>query len=166
MPSFLKRKGVVGGKDRSTKKSKVVISWDRDIICLPRTTKTRKLVNILSYPCKRFRTQLGAWGLIGKIHLTSDMTVDDVTSEVRSVFSGPMCNNPNFEFMFLQRTGGGNKTLTVPSISSSYQWTAQQVAKLATSRCSLYIMALDDLFLRDIESEVSSVTLTMHNYYV
>ena len=134
------------------------MSWDRDIICLPRTTKKGKLVNILSYPRKRFRTQFGAWGLIGKIHLTSDMTVDDVTSEVRSVFSGPMRNNPNFAFTFLQPTGGGNKTLTVPSVSSSYQWTAQQVAKLATSRCSLYIMALDDLFLRDIESEVGSVT--------
>ena len=49
---------------------------------------------------------------------------------------------------FLQPTGGGNKTLTV---SSSYQWTAQHVA---SSRMSLYTMALDDLFLPDIESEV------------
>jgi hypothetical protein len=62
----------------------------------------------------------------------------------------------SFPFTFLQPTGGGNKTLTMPSVSSSYQWTAQQVAKLATSRGSVYIMAMDDLYLRNIDSEVSS----------
>ena len=157
LPSFLKRKGVVGGRDRG-KRRKVTVSWDCDIICLPRTTKKGKLVNVLSYPRKRYRTQLGAWGLIGMLHLTSDMSVDDVAAEVRSVFKGPMHNNPSFPFTFLQPTGGGNKTLTMPSVSSSYQWTAQQVAKLASSRGSVYIMAMDDLYLRDIDSEVVSLS--------
>ena len=67
-----------------------------------------------------------------------------------------MHNNPSFPFTFLQPTGGGNKTLTVPSVSASYQWTAQQVAKLATNRGSVYIKAImSDLYLRDVDSEVS-----------
>ena len=67
-----------------------------------------------------------------------------------------MRNDPSFPFTFLQPTGGGNKTLTVPSLSSSYQWTAQQVAKLATNnRGSVYIMAISDLDLRDLDSGVS-----------
>jgi hypothetical protein len=46
-------------------------------------------------------------GLIGKLHLTSDMSVDMVQSEVRSVFKEAMGNNPTFPFTFLQSTGGG-----------------------------------------------------------
>ena len=49
----------MGGRERN-KKCKVVVSWDRDIICncLPRTTKKGEVVNILSYPRKRFWTQV------------------------------------------------------------------------------------------------------------
>ena len=32
---------------------------------------------------------------------------------------------------FLQAAGEGSKTLVVPAVSSSYRWTAQQVAHLA-----------------------------------
>ena len=126
LPSFLKRKGIVGGRER--KKPKVVVSWDRDIICLPLRVKRGEVVKVLSYPRKAYRAQLGAWSLIGKLHLTSEMSVEDVKAEVRSVFKGPMRSNESFCFTFLQPTGGGNKTLTVPSVSSTYEWTAQQVA--------------------------------------
>lgn len=139
-----------------SKKQKAVTSWDRDIICLPQTRKLRKndAANILSYPRKKYRAQLAAWGLIGKLHLTSDMTVDDVAAEVRSVFKGPMSNNPSFQFTFLQSTGGGSITLTTPSTSSSYQWTAHQVAKLSSFRGTIYILAIDDLTLQDDQFEV------------
>lgn len=153
--SFLKRKGFVG-KSVPPKKQKAVTSWDRDIICLPQTRKLQKhdSPNVISYPRKKFRAQLAAWGLIGKLHLTSDMTVDDVVAEVRSVFKGPMSNNDSFRFTFLQSTGGGSNLLTIPSTSASYQWTAQQVSKLSTYRGIIYIMALDDLDLQDPQSEV------------
>lgn len=110
----------------------------------------------MSYPRKKYRAKLAAWGLIGKLHLTSDMTVDDVTTEIRSIFKGPMSNNQNFQITFLQSTGGGSNTLTVPSASSSYKWTAQQVSKLSTYRGTIYIMAIDDLNLQDPFSEVCS----------
>ena len=87
------------------------------------------------------------------------MSVDEVAAEVCSVFRGPMRDNPTFPFTFLQPTSGGNKTLTVPSVSSSYQWTAQQVAKLSTNRSSVYIMALDDLLLHDAGSEMSRLII-------
>lgn len=146
-----------GGKEKNAKKRKVV-SWDRDIICLPKTTRKGELATVLPYPRKKFRSNLGAWGLIGKIHLNSEMSVDDVENEIRSVFRIPMNNDKKFPFTYLQPTGEGNYSLTVPSVSASYQWTAQQVAKLANSRGCVYIMALDDLDIQDIEdSDVSTI---------
>lgn len=120
--------------------------------------KKGEVVSIVPYPRKNFRAELGANGLIGKLHLTSDMSVNDVASEIRSVFQKPMDGNESFNFTFLQPTGGGNNTLTVPSVSSTYEWTAQQVSKLATSRGCIYIMALDDLKFQDVDSEVCCIS--------
>ena len=172
LPSFLKRKGLVG-KSEPSKKQKTVTSWDRDIICLPQTRKLRSqsTTNVISYPRKKYRAQLAAWGLIGKLHLTSNMSVADVTAEVRSVFRGPMSANGDFQFTFLQSTGGGSNTLIIPSTSSSYQWTAQQVSKLSTCRGTIYILAIDDL---NLQCEVCTymygiiynyVIIGLYNYY-
>lgn len=84
-------------------------------------------------------------GLIGKIHLSSDMNENDVKQEVRSVFRVPMGNDPNFPFVFLQAAGEGSKTLVIPSVSSNYHWSAQQVARLAGQKSSIYILALADM---------------------
>lgn len=154
LPSFLKRKGV-GGRDQKSKKPRKVTSWDRDIVCLPTVIKKGEVAKIVSYPRKKYRSKLAAWGLIGKIHLHSDMSVEDVAAEIRSVFAIPMKNNKSFSFTFLQPTGGKNYTLTIPSVSSSYQWTAHQVAKLQNSRGCVYIMALEELDLFVIDSDVS-----------
>ena len=71
------------------------------------------------------------------------------------MFKQAMNSNPYFPFTFLQSTGGGCKTLTVPCVSSSYEWTAQQVSRLASGRSSIYIMALDELTLPNpVDSEV------------
>lgn len=83
-------------------------------------------------------------GLIGKIHLTSDMSITEVEDEIRSVFREPMKDNPLFPFIFLQPTGGA-RSLTVPVVSSSFTWTAQQVAKLGNNKGTIYNMAQDDL---------------------
>ena len=72
-------------------------------------TKNGELVKVF-YPRKKYRANLGATGLIGK-HLTSDMSVDMVQVEVRSVFKQAMNSNPYFPLTFLQSTGGGCKTL-------------------------------------------------------
>ena len=67
-------------------------------------------------------------GLVGRICLTSDMSEDDIFKEIRSVFRGPMEDNEYFKFNILQSTGGSSKTLVVPALSSSYEWTASAVA--------------------------------------
>ena len=86
LPSYLKRKSTIGCKDSKKRKTKAVTTWDRDILCLPKQTKNGEVVSVVPYPRSRYRADLGAWGLIGKIHLTSEMSVEDVEKEVRSVF--------------------------------------------------------------------------------
>lgn len=86
---------------------------------------------------------------MGKIHLTDHMSVEEVAAEVRSVFSGPMNNRDNFPFHYLQPTGSGSRTLSVPSVSASFSWTAKQVARLGNSTGTIYILADDDLILNE-----------------
>lgn len=104
----------------------------------------------VTYPRGKVRAKLGESGLIGKLRLSSAMTVEEVEKEVRSVFSQPMGGMSDFPFSFLQPTGMGSRTLTVPSTSSSFSWTAQQVAKLAGYKQVIYILAHDELTLPDI----------------
>ena len=68
----------------------------------------------LSYPRGKYRAKLATYGLIGKLHLSSDMTDDGVATEIRSIFKGPMNNDPNFPFLYLQPTGCGSKSLIIP----------------------------------------------------
>ena len=84
------------------------------------------------------RTGLGECGVIGKVHLTSDMTEDESKSEIISVFSRPVKFDSTFPFMFLQSTGSVTKTLTSPAVSVYFQWGAQQVVSLA-GEGALYI---------------------------
>ncbi len=144
LPSYLKRKGTIGVNSSKRKKAKAVSSWDRDIVCLPKQTKNGEILNVIPYPRNRYRAELGAGGLIGKVHITSEMTVEDVQTEVRSVFKEPMKGSESFQFIYLQPTGGGNRSLTVPVLSTSYEWTPQQVAKLSNAKGSIYIMAIDN----------------------
>ena len=109
--------------------------------------------NRISYPRGKFRAKLAASGLIGKLHLLSSMTVEEVQEEICSVFSKPMGGRKDFPFTYLQPTGAGTRTLTVPSVSPSFRWTAQQVAKMGSSSQAIYIIAKDKL-IEDIDSEV------------
>lgn len=53
-------------------------------------------------------------------------------------------NNSQFPFSYLQPSGGGSKILVVPSQSSLFKWTPQQVARLRQSG-TIYILAQDAL---------------------
>ena len=48
------------------------------------------------------------------------MMDNDVECEIWSIFQGKMQNDPNFSFLYLQVTGVGAKSLTIPSQSSSF----------------------------------------------
>ena len=151
----------------SSKRAKTVQIWDRDIICLPQRLSSQKI----AYPRGSYRSILGEQGLIGKIRLMSNMDEDQVRcliatlthsvktlykhlqvkAEVHSVFQKPMGGREDFPFEFLQATGSGTRSLTVPAVSSSFRWTAQQVAKLGGYKQAIYILAKDDLVLDDFE---------------
>ena len=103
-----------------------------------------------AFPRGKFRTKLGSKGLIGKIRLNSSMSVREVEDEICSVFRVPMGDNDDFSFKYLQSTGVGTRTLTIPSVSV---WTAQQVAKLGNSKQAIYILANDELAC-SLESEM------------
>ena len=51
----------------------------------------------------------------------------------------------SFPFKYLQATGDGVRSLSIPSVSASFEWTAQQVAKLGNQRNHIYILAEKDL---------------------
>ena len=154
LPSYLKRQRSHGVVNTSKlKKPKVIKTWDRDILCIPKGT-TRSGI---TYPRGKYRAYLASAGLIGKLHLTSEMSDKDVEQEIRSIFRGPMQNNPVFPFSYLQCTGGGSKSLTIPSHSTSFKWTPQQVARLSSQSGTIYILAQDDLYHVDLD--IDEVTI-------
>lgn len=132
---------------KQPKRNKVVKTWDRDILCLPQSVRNKSKGGNLSYPRGKYRSTLANYGLIGKVHLTSEMTDEDVAYEIRSVFKEPMGHDPNFPFLYLQSTGSGSNSLTIPCQSSSFKWTPQQVARLGGQRGMIYILAQADLKL-------------------
>ena len=64
-------------------------------------------------------------------------------------------NRPNFPFQFLQPSGCGSSALVISSVSTSFQWTTQQVAKLSMTKGNIYILAKDKLTVDD-ELEVNN----------
>jgi len=133
-------KRVRGGKSKAPVPPSKRCRFERDIVCLPKT----KEGSIPIPRSKAYRSLLASNGLMGKIVLDSSMTEEEIMREIRSVFRKPMGFNTNFCFKVLQPAGGGSKTLTVPSLSPSYQWTASAVAG-KNAKSPIYIMAVDDL---------------------
>ena len=73
------------------------------------------------------------------------MSEDEVELEIRGVFANQMWNRNDFPFSYLQPTGAGSRTLTLPSVSHSFHWTPQQVAKLGSHKQPIYILAKEEL---------------------
>lgn len=144
LPSILgrrRRRKQGGAKAKSPK----VVSWDRTIICLPSCyQEVSKSGKDIAIPRKK-RAILASNGLIGKVHLESDWTEDEVFAEIRSVFSNAMANDTQFPFTILLPTGSGTKSLTVPSLSLSFVWTPKEVA--GKSQNTIYILAQKSLKL-------------------
>ena len=83
LPSYLRRNGEE--RNAKTKKSEVIKTWDRDIVCLPSTFMGKN--NHIPFPRGKSRAYLARNGLVGKLHISSDMNENDVLSEIRSVFN-------------------------------------------------------------------------------
>ena len=119
-----------------------VITYDRDIICLPKefaskngTVKIPRSAEKLEY--------LFCNGLKGKIRLRSDMSEIEIKDKIRSVFQRQFKHDDEFPFDILQSGGAKFKGLVVPSLSSSYVWTAGAVA--GRSKIPVYILAGADI---------------------
>ena len=102
--------------------------------------------NLIEGTVSAFLAKGNSMGLIGKLHLSTEMSVEEVQREIRSVFCRAMDNRDDFPFVFLQPTGVGSRSLTIPAVSASFMWTAQQVARLKTP---IYILAQDELVVTD-----------------
>ena len=72
------------------------------------------------------------------------MTESEIMDEIRSVFRKPMNEDLLFRFEILQHSGFGSKCLSIPEVSSSYEWSASSVAGKKT-KSPIYILALDKL---------------------
>ena len=151
-PSVLRNRPL---SQRKFGKEKVprLITWDRNIVCLPKNYHGKGgNRRVLPIPKGKARISLQARGLCGKIRLHSEMSESEVSKEVRSTFQDAMGQDSNFPFCFLQTGGGGTKSLTMPAVSSSFTWTAKEVAKLSGQGC-LYIQAEAELAKADYESD-------------
>ena len=110
---------------------------------------------IMPIPRKKKDT-LVTFGLVGRIHLESDWTEDDVKAEVRSAFNDATGGDNSFPFKFLQIAGTGSKSLMVPRVSASYKWTPREVAGRADR--PIYI-----LLEKDLKDEVC-IVFKLHAY--
>ena len=102
-------------------------------MCLPKSYLELLCCGDSNIVPRKKQALFASHGLIGKIHLESDWSEDEVFAEVRSVFHDAMGGDVNFPFMFLLPTGGGLKSLTKPALSSSFKWTPKEVAGRADS---------------------------------
>ena len=117
------------------------LTYERDIICLPKNMRGKGNIKIPRF--RSARKMLAKNRLIGKVALTSDMDEDKIQSEICSVFHTAM-RDPIFPFTVLQAAGGTSKSLTIPSLSTSYRWTASAVAG-KNAKVPIYILAEVDL---------------------
>ena len=126
----------INSRQKVIKKKTPLITYDRDIVCLTKqfvrkngTVKIPRSADSLEYLCRN--------GLKGKIRLVSTMSEEEIMDEIRSVFKRPF-NDQEFSFEILQHGGGKFKSLVVPSLSSSFSWTASAVA--GGSKSPIYIL--------------------------
>lgn len=96
LPSILGRRRRVSKCVGPKAKAPKVITWDRTIVCLPSCYVESLKSSDIPIPRKKW----AANGLIGKIHLESDWTEEEVFAEIRSVFSSAMGDDSTFPLQF------------------------------------------------------------------
>ena len=127
-----------------------VTNYVRDIILLPDEFENE--TGSVCIPRSNNRETLGKAGLVGKIELSSDMTEDEVRTEICELFSVPMGlttdnikDGIRFKFHYLQRAGCNTRSLCKPTVKDTFQWNGKQVASLAKSGSFIYLLAAEHL---------------------
>lgn len=124
-------------------KGKLIYTYERDIVCLPKWFAKRG--DVIKIPRKKpMRHFLAVNKLLGKIQLNSSMGEDEIFDEIRSVFHVPMDGDSGFPFKILQPSGGDSRSLMIPELSHSYRWTASAVAG-RNAKTPIYIIADEPL---------------------
>lgn len=160
VPSFFVRKRKKFGQ--ASKATQYV----RDILCLPSSWCTRPRIPIPRNDRRSFLTENG---LLGKIEFSSAMSSKDMILEISRVFGSKVGltkteiedEGKRFNFLFLQRSGVGSRTLCKPSVAESFEWNGKHVASLAKSGSLIYIQALDAL----TSLQVGSITVIYAGVY-
>ena len=129
-------------RKREVTKPKKITTWDREIVCLPSCYKELLVDGIMPIPRKK-KDVLASFGLVGRLHLESDWTEDEVKDEIKSTFRNATNEGMLFTFKFLQLTGAGKKSLMIPVVSNSYKWTPKEVAGHADK--TIYILLDNEL---------------------
>ena len=70
-----------------------------------------------------------------------------------------MREDPIFPFTVLQAAGGTSKSLMIPSLSTSYRWTASAVAG-KNAKVPIYILAEAELEVEQISDRISSLSMS------
>ena len=112
-------------KSTVAKPSKL-ITWDREVVYLPKSYMDLFASNGL-LPVPHKKDVLASFDLVRKVHLESDWTAAEVVAEIKSTFNEKL-RDDDTNFKFLQFTGTDAKSLIVPKVSASYQWTLKEVA--------------------------------------
>jgi hypothetical protein len=142
---------------KKSKKSKVEKALTRDFMLLPPDCKEGN--GRVRIPRGGYRNQLIGAQLIGKVQLRPSMTDLEVRREICTVFATPMGISTKafdeldsddagfFEFDYLQSSGSGTCSLCIPSVSKSFSWTGQEVARLSKQGKMIYLLARKPLNL-------------------
>ena len=139
-------------RSRQTDRQPKVITYSRDILCLPPQLQGRNGYVIIPRGSRRSALTDERSGLLGKIVFQSDWSEERMSDEITHIFATPFGLSPDdigsgkrLEFIFLQRAGAGASTLCVPSVTSSFEWNGRQVSTLAKSGGVIYILSTQDI---------------------
>ena len=122
-------------------------TWDRDVMCLPKSRQNVSIGGNIKYPRGKYRSV----SQFRQLHLTSDMTEIDVQNEITSIFKGPMEDHPNFPFVYIPPAYWRRKQVLN---CLSFKWIPQLVARFAGQTGVIYILAQSDMATSDGFTEV------------
>ena len=142
LPSVFEKKK----QKKSSSSKKTTSFYVRDIEVIPR--EWGKDHSHVPIPRMEKRKILSDAGLLGKFEFNSDMSADDVSKEICTVFSQPFQlslslieRGERFKFKYLQKSGEGTRSLCCPTVKENFEWTGRVVSTLAKSGGCIYLLA-------------------------
>ena len=141
-----------GSKRSRTDHQPKVVTYTRDIFCLPPNMKGHNAIVVIPRGSRRSALADERSGLLGKIVFEADWCEERMTEEITRVFAKPFDmstadieSGKRLEFLYLQRAGAGARSLCIPSVTSSFEWSGRQVATLAKSGGIIYILSVQEI---------------------